>query len=62
MAGDFNLFTGWEFYLKNKFLAKLIEFKGTYELCDIWRIRNTNSKRYTFTQKNSSAYVDWTIY
>ena len=39
--------------LKRKSLAKLIDFKETYELCDIWRVRNTNSKRFAFTQKYS---------
>ena len=36
---------------------KNLEFKETYELCDIWRVRNTNSKRFTFTQKYSSGFV-----
>ena len=49
MAGDFNLFfnskleaQGGNPTLKKKSLAKLIEFKETYDLCDIWRVRNTN--------------------
>ena len=37
--------------------VKLIEFKETYDLCDIWRIRNTKSKRFTFTQKHSSGFI-----
>ena len=43
--------------LKKKSLAKLIEFKETYDLCDIWRVRNTKSKRFTFTQKHSSGFT-----
>ena len=46
MAGDFNLFfhsnldaAGGNPTLKNKSLAKLIEFKEAYDLCDIWRVR-----------------------
>ena len=64
MAGDFNLFfnstleaQGGNPTLKKKSLAKLIEFKETYDLCDIWRVRNTKSKRFTFTQKHSSGFI-----
>ena len=64
MAGDFNLF----FYakleaqcgnpaLKNKSLGNPIEFKETYDLCDIWKEGNTKSKRFTFTQKHSSGFI-----
>ena len=64
MAGDFNLFFNSKFKaqggnstLKKKFLAKLIEFKMTYDLCDTWRVTNTKSKRFTFTQKHSSGLI-----
>ena len=60
MTEDFNLFfdskldaQGGNSTFKKKSLAKLIRFKETYELCDIWRVRNMNSKRFTFTQKHS---------
>ena len=43
--------------LKKKSLAKLIEFKETYDLCNIWRVRNTKSKRFAFTQKHSSGFI-----
>ena len=36
-------------YFKRKSLAKLNELKEAYDLCDIWRIRNTKAKRFTFT-------------
>ena len=69
MARDFNLFfnskleaEGGNPTLKIKSLAKLIEFKETYDLCDIWRVRNTKSKRSTFTQKHSSVYTIQTAY
>ena len=59
MAGDFNLFFNSKLEaqdgnptLKKKSLAKLIEFKETCDLCDIWRVRNTKSKRFAFTQKH----------
>ena len=64
MAWNFNLFFDSKLdkqsgnpTLKKKSLAKLIEFKETYELCDICRVRNTNSKRFTFTQKHSSCFI-----
>ena len=64
MTGDFNLFfnstleaQGGNPTLKKKSLAKLIEFKETYDLCDIWRVRNTKSKRFTFTQKHFSGFI-----
>ena len=59
MAGDFNLFfnsnldaAGGNPTLKRKYLAKFIELKEAYDLCDIWRVRNTKVKRFTFTQQH----------
>ena len=64
MAGDFNLFfnskldvVGGKPALKRKSLAKLIELKEAYDLCDIWRIRNTKVKQFTFTQQHSSGFI-----
>ena len=64
MAGVFNLFfnskleaQGGNSTLKKNSSAKLIEFKGIYDLCDIWRVRNTKSKEFTFTQKHSSGCI-----
>ena len=64
MAWDFNLFfksklegQGGNPTLKKKSLAKLIEFKETYDLCDLWRVRNMKSKRFTFTQNHSSGFI-----
>ena len=64
MAGDFNLFFDSKLEaqcgnstLKNKSLANPIEFKETYDLCDIWKVGNTRSKRFTFTQKHSSGFI-----
>ena len=64
MAGDFNLFfnskldaAGGNPTLKRKSLAKLIELKEAYDLCDIWRIRNTKVKQFTFTQQHSSGFI-----
>ena len=64
MARDFNLFfdskldaQGGNSTIKKMSLAKLIELKENYDLCDMWRIRNTKSKRLTFTQKHSSGFI-----
>ena len=64
MAGDFNLFfnsnldaAGGNPTLKKKSLAKLIELKEAYDLCDIWRVRNTKVKQFTFTQQHSSGFI-----
>ena len=54
MAGDFNLFfdsksdaQGGNPTITKKSLAKLIELKENY---DLWGVRNTKSKRFTFAQ------------
>ena len=64
MAGDFNLFFDSKLYaagrnptLKRKSLAQLVELKEAYDLCDIWRIRNTKVKQFTFTQQHSSGFI-----
>ena len=48
LAGDLNVFIvskletkGGKPSLKQKSLAKLLELKEEYDLCDIWRIRNS---------------------
>ena len=43
--------------LKRKPLAKFIELKEAYELCDIWRVRNTKVKQFTFAQQHSSGFI-----
>ena len=43
--------------LKKKSLAKLIQMKEKFDFCDIWRIKNPNTKRYTFRQQHSSGYI-----
>ena len=57
MAGDFNLFLhskleaqGGNPTSKKKSLAKVIEFKETYDLFDIWRVRNMKSKLFFYTK------------
>ena len=59
LAGDFNFFfdTLLESYggkptLKKTSIAKFIEL---INLCDIWRIRNPKTKRFTFRQKYVSG-------
>ena len=64
VVGDFNLFfstsletQGGNPILKYKSLTKLIEIKETLDLCDIWRIRNPKSKRFTFHQNHVSGRI-----
>ena len=64
MAGDFNLLFdskldahGGNPTMKKKSLAKLIELKESYDLCDIWRVRNKKSRQCTFTQQHSSGFI-----
>ena len=64
-GGDFNLIfyckldaSGGNPILKRKSLAKLIEIKETLCLCDIWRIRNPNVKRFTFLQNHVSGFIE----
>ena len=43
--------------IKKRSLGKLIELKESYDLCDIWRIRNTKSRPFAFTKKHSSGFT-----
>ena len=63
MAGDFNLLfdskldaQGGNPTMKKKSLAKLIELKESYDLCDIWRVRNMKSRQFTFAQQHSPGF------
>ena len=64
LAGDFNFFfdTSLDLYggkptLKKKSIAKFIELKEKFDLCDIWRIRNPKTKIFTFRQRHVSGLV-----
>ena len=64
LGGDFDLFfntshetQGRNPILKKKSLEKLIKIKETLDLCDIWRIRNPKSKRFTFHQNRVSGRI-----
>ena len=64
LGGDFNLFFDTSLktqdrnpILKKKSLAKLIEIKKTLDLYDIWRVRNTKSKRSIFHQNDVSGCI-----
>ena len=35
----------------------MIELKNTFELCDIWRLRNPKIKRFTFRQNHKSGFI-----
>ena len=43
--------------LKKKSIAKFIKLKEKFDLCDVWRIRNPKTKRYTFRQKHVSGLI-----
>ena len=70
LAGDFNFFfdTSLDSYggkptLKKKAIAKFIKLKEKFDLCDIWRIGNPKTKRYTFRQKHVSGIIQrWLDY
>ena len=62
--GDFNFFfnthleaIGGNPKLKKNSVTKFIELKEKYYLCDIWRIRNLKTKRYTFRQHHASGLL-----
>ena len=64
LAGDFNVFfitnsecSGGNPSFKQKSFAKLIEIIETFNLCDIWRIRNPKTKRFTFRQQHCSGFI-----
>ena len=64
LAGDFNVFfntnvvcSGGNPSFKQKSVAKLIEIIETFNLCDIWRIRNPKTKRFTFRQQHFSSFI-----
>ena len=40
-------------FLKKKYLVKLMQIKEMSDLCHIYRIRNTNTKWYTFCQQHN---------
>ena len=64
LASDFNFFydTSLDSYgdkptLKKKSIAKFIELKERFDLCDIWKINNPKLKRYTFRKKHVSGLI-----
>ena len=63
-GGDFNFFLdkkleakGGKPTLKKRSISKLININKSYDLCDIWRLRNPNTKRYTFRQNHFSGKI-----
>ena len=64
VGGDFNLFfdsligvEGGNPVLKKRSLAKIIEILENYDLCHIWTITYTKTKRFTFRQKHFSGLI-----
>ena len=61
MITSFTIFSlRFKFGIERKSPAKVIEFKENFDLCDIWSVRNTKSKRFTFAQKHSSGFIQRT--
>ena len=65
LAGDLNVFFDSKLEtkvgkpsLKQISVAKLLELKEEYDLCDISRIRNLTKKSYTFKQNHSSGIIN----
>ena len=64
LGGDFNTIldvnldsNGGNPSFKKKTYAKIVELIETFELCDIWRIRNPKTKRFTFRQNHFSGFI-----
>ena len=64
LSGDFNLFfdsqleaEGGKPTLKKNSISKIIKIKETHDLIDIWRVRNRHSKKFTFTQRHASGFL-----
>ena len=65
LAGDFNLFfdsnsdvMGGKPILKKRSVAKMVELKEEYDLCDIWRISNPLENSFTFQQNHSQGILN----
>ena len=43
------------FWIKS--ITKMIELKNIFELCDIWRLKNRKSKRFTFRQNLRNVFI-----
>ena len=63
-AGDFNLLFNIKLeryrgnlVFKKRSVGKIFELKETYNLTDIWRMRNPKAKQYTFWQKHVSGFL-----
>ena len=64
LSGDLNIFfdttlegKGGNPILKRKAVSKLTEIKVSLGLCDIWKIRNPSTQRYTFRQKHFPGFM-----
>ena len=60
-AGDFNIFfnsnledKGGKPLPKRKYIAKLVDNKENFYICDVCRIRKFRSQNFTFTQNHST--------
>ena len=63
-AGDFNLIfdknlesAGGSPLFKKHSLSEIIKLNETFNLCDIWRVRNPHKKLFTFRQKHFTGII-----
>ena len=45
-----------------KYASKFVELKEFLDLCDIWGLRNTEVKLFTFCHKHLSGYLQRSLY
>ena len=43
---------------KRKSIAKLVEIKESLDICDIWRIRNPNTRNFICRQNHSTWFIE----
>ena len=68
LAGDSNSFfdsnleaMGGKPILKEKPVARMVELKEEFDLCDMWRIRNPLEKSFTFRQNHFSGILNYRL-
>ena len=69
LAGNFNFFfhTSLDLFegkptLKKRSIVKFTELKEKFDLCDIWRTRNSKTRRYTLRKKHVSDLIQRYLY
>ena len=67
-VGNFNIFLYTKLearcgkpLLKRKLIGKLLETKKSWEIFDVWRIRNSYIRSFTFRQNHSTVFIEHRI-